>query len=311
MTDDPLRRLRAANPVPDPDRFVSFGEPDPPTHPELRAVLERARSTDGRPRRTHAVPRSMAQREENPMSTISPTRSDEQRPSGDRDRKRGRLLAVAAGLVGILAVAGALTLTGTGPLGGFAVSPDPADRVAEAVEVAEAYLAARDAHDAEAALALLADDAVIASAFFLELDELEPAFEALRLYGFRVSPFDCDVPAPPDDASADGPIRVECDYNLDSRLQQITDHPPIGATFRFTVEDGVITRLADGFPYNRYGLRLWEPFADWLARRDSVSYDVLYRSSGGRALPRLTPQAMELAPVVLDEYEQWVGEQED
>jgi hypothetical protein len=311
MTDDLLRRLRAANPVPDPDRLVWFGEPDPPSHPELRAVLERARSTDGRSARTPTEKRSTAEREEPPMRTISPTRTDGDRSSDERGPGRGRVIAVAAGLVGLLAAAGALTLTGTGPLGGFAVAPDPVDRAAEAVEVAEAYLAAHDAHDAEAARSLLADDVVITMATLLEVEELAPAFEAHRILEYRVSPFDCAVPTSRDDAAADGPIRVDCDYTLTTRLQRIVDHPPIEATFRFGLEEGAITWISDGFPYEEFSPNVWEPFADWLDRRDSVSYGVLYRSEGGVEYPRLTPQALELLPVVLDEYEQWVGAQED
>ena len=245
------------------------------------------------------------------MRTISPTRTDEDRSSDEHGPGRRRVIAVAAGLVGLLAAAGALTLTGTGPLGGFAVAPDPADRAAEAVEVAEAYLAAHDAHDAEAARALLADDVAISAATFLEVDELEAAFESHRAFEHRVSPFDCAASAAALEAPSDQPVAVTCRYTLTTRLQRIVDHPPIEAVFRLTVEDGVITRVADGFPYGEFSPSVWEPFADWLDRRDSVSSGVLYRSEGGTAYPRLTPQALELAPVVLDEYEQWVGEQED
>jgi hypothetical protein len=309
MADELLRRFGLLNPVPDPDRLVAFGGPDWPADPVLRAVLERQSTdggggwapTDGRPERRRRP-------EESPMPTLTPTRHDDQ-PPGRPDRRRRWAAPAAAGVVAILILAGAVAiLTGPRPTEDIAgpTAPDPADPVA----VAEAYLTARDRYDAQAARSLLADEVQISKASFGELDELEPAFEALELYGFRISPFTCE---PPDGAVRGGEAtRVACRYTLDSRLQGIVDHPPIEATFRFTVEDGLITRMTDGFPFATFDPAVWSPWVRWLNAEHPGAFGELFvRRASGSVTFRLDPEALETASLYLDEYEAWAEAQEE
>jgi hypothetical protein len=308
MPDELLRRFGLLNPVPDPDRLVSLGGPDWPADPVLRAILERESTggsggrapTDGRPERRRRP-------EEDRMPTLTPTRRDDQ-PHRGPDRRRRWTASAAASVVAVLILAGAVAiLTGPGPTEEIAgpTVPDPADPVA----VAEAYLTARDGYDAQAALELLADDVELDKASFAAVDELEPAFEALELYGFRVAPFACDRP---DGAAAPGEaVQVACQYTLDSRLLQAVDHPPIEATFRFTVEDGLITRMLEGFPNSTFGPVAWMPWVRWLGAQHPGAYGELVRSVDGRTYLRHDPEALEAASHLLDEYEAWAEAQQE
>jgi hypothetical protein len=179
---------------------------------------------------------------------------------------------------------------------------------ATALATAHAYLTARDAFDAVTARELLANDATVTDAFHFEVDELGPAFKALQLMDFRLSPFHCEV-APSTGAPASEPddgVEVLCPYTVDSRLQRNVGYGPIEATFALTVVDGLITSSSDGFPYDEFG-NVWAPFGDYLDERQ-VSNFVL-RIRGGIDYPELTPDALKLLAVTLDDYDAWTEDQ--
>jgi hypothetical protein len=307
MADELLRRFALLNPVPDPDRLVALGGPDWPADPVLRAILDRDARADGRagPAPTDGRTERRHRPEESPMPTLTPARHDDQTPRVP-DRRRRWAASAAASVVAILILAGSVAILTRSPSEDVAApsAPDPSDPAA----VAEAYLAARDRYDAPAARALLADDVQISKAAFLELDELEPAFRALELYGFRVSPFACE---PPDGTVAPGEIAaVRCSYTLDSRLQRIVDHPPIETTFRFTVEDGLVVGMIDGFPFHPFEREVWRPWVRWLDEEHPGAFGELFRLVDGTAYFRLEPEALEAAPGYLDEYESWAETQQ-
>jgi hypothetical protein len=313
MADELLRRFGLLNPVPDPDRLVAFGGPDWSADPVLRAILDREATTDGRAGPAHTDGRTKGRRrpQESPMPTLTPTRHDDQ-PHGGPDRRRRWAAPAAAGVVAILILAGGVAiLASSEPTEDVTdppapTAPDPSDPAA----VAEAYLTARDGYDAQAARALLADEVRIDKASFRELDELEPAFQALEIYGFRVSPFACEGP---DETVAPGEAAaVRCSYTLDSRLQRIVDHPPIQAAFRFTVEDGLITRMFDEFPYDTFDPEVWAPWVRWLNAEHAGAFNELFRrGTTGSVYFRLEPEALEAAADYLDEYESWVEAQQE
>lgn len=96
MADDVLARLRAANPVPDPDRLAIAGEAAGPVDPELQDLLHRARrikadETDG----------ELLDRREDEEQALRPT------PLRERDR---RLAWIAAAAV-LAMIAGAVVWT--------------------------------------------------------------------------------------------------------------------------------------------------------------------------------------------------------
>jgi hypothetical protein len=224
------------------------------------------------------------------------TTTDSKRSQPIKKRQKWTVGVVAAVLTLALGMASLLLLTDDFPFADSGPTP---------VEIVEDFMAARDAHDAERARALLADDVAINDAGFREPAELGAAFEMHRQYGFRVSPYDCATTSPP----GQEPTVVLCNYSLDSRLQHIVGYPPIEATFAFTVSEGLITRLSDGFPYSRFSPNVYEPFHDFLETEHPGAVDSLFYKRGGTEYPVLTPEALELVPSYLDLYEEWAGRQ--
>jgi hypothetical protein len=307
MADELLRRFGHLNPVPDPDRLVALGGPDWPADPVLRAILA-GESTDGGGGRapTDGLSERRHRPEESPMPTLKPAHHDDRSPEGP-DRRRRWTASAAAGVVALVAVAGLFAILIRSAPTSEVAEPTAVDR-SDPVAVAEAYLAARDRYDARAALALLADEVEVDKASFPDVDELEPAFRVLELYGFRISPFACADPAGTG-ASGDA-VLVECQYFMDSRLQHAVDEPPIEATFRFTVADGRITSMDDGFPNARYAPVVWRPFLRWLSEQPGAYGEIIHLVDGQTYL-RSDPEALEAAARYLDEYEAWSEAQEE
>jgi hypothetical protein len=104
--------------VPDPDRFVDLGETDWPADAVLRAVLERASTTDHRPRTARLGPERDTATKEGPMPTLTPPRNESARP--EPGSRRGWLLNAAAVAAVVLAVG---LIARFGPLGDDAIAP--------------------------------------------------------------------------------------------------------------------------------------------------------------------------------------------
>lgn len=128
MTRDPLRRLRDANPVLDPDLLVAPGD-DEPLHPRLRALL-------GRDATPPATEPDVDERVRHMPDTRQPdTRPQRLDPTPDRGSARRwlpRLVSAAAVLTIVVAVAAAIA-----PLGPSPVAPtptEPTDAVAEPLD---------------------------------------------------------------------------------------------------------------------------------------------------------------------------------
>lgn len=147
-------------------------------------------------------------------------------PSANRGR-RGSIWAGAA-LAVTLVVLGAGVLLGRGT-SQWAASPS--------VSIAEAYLDARNNYDADAAAALVADNAQLRDTpAMASPSELALAFRYLEMIGERYTSFAC---------SASGPATVTCDYNMDSRLRREADRPAVPGRVEFTIEDGRIISIAN------------------------------------------------------------------
>lgn len=97
MADDALNILRAANPVPDPDRLAVAGEAAEPADPTLQDLLDRARRI-----RADETDDELLDRRENEGSTLRPV------PLRRRDNRRLTWLAAAASL---MLIAGAVVWT--------------------------------------------------------------------------------------------------------------------------------------------------------------------------------------------------------
>lgn len=107
MTDDVLRRLRAANPVPNPDRLALLGELAEPADTELRDLLQRARED-----RVTTEP-SIATGE-SPMNT---TTDEAQTATSLRTPRRWVAVVAAAAVLALVTAIGVTVWGGSSPSG--------------------------------------------------------------------------------------------------------------------------------------------------------------------------------------------------
>jgi hypothetical protein len=192
-------------------------------------------------------------------------------------------------------------------------------KTAKIMEIAESFMEARNAYDAEKAMSLLADDGATVllmddnrmerymPTLRLGSEELALALEAERLYGVRYESFECR----PD------PVRwaktqIMCSYLLDNKLRQINGSPPVERSFGIGVRNDRITNLS--FPWLNVGFPSKVPaegarFVKWLeAEHPEVGgpFDrgELFRTLGQEVTLILTPESLDLLAGYLEEYEQ-------
>ncbi len=199
------------------------------------------------------------------------------------------------------------------------------------VEVAAEFMAARNAHDADAARALVADDGVLAQLCNQGLtpryacvvdDPEEPimgrvpldragitfALDAEALYDLRFEDVACE--------KVSGPL-VTCSYRMDNRLREIAGDAPVEAASSLGVVDGRVRLVA--FPwlnigFNPAGLNPVEaePFVHWLEQEypwavgsgDLTSTNgPVFRAEGQELLLILTRPSLARLGGFLDDYE--------
>lgn len=252
---------------------------------------------------------------------------------------RPRLLPVVAAAV-VVIVGLALFPSSSPPVGESASSETRPEPFTEAsflvqpspVEIAESFMAARNAYDVEKTMSLLADD-VGTVPRPLSRDELAFAFEAEEVYGVRYEPFDCRHDS--DLAWAGGDASVTCTYLMGHKLSRIEGYPPVESSFRFRIREGRMALLS--FPL----LDLWwseddyvsvegrffddpsadpaefDNFLEWLDAEHPQAVEVAYelesiqtvfvRPYGGPPLDLiLTRESLDLLADYLEEYEQLV-----
>ena len=316
MSDELLRRFRELNPVPDPDRFVADGEPDWPADPVLRAVLGRASMNDHRSSTTRLGPDRDRASKEPAMSTSAPPRNDGSARPEHRSR-RGWVLAAAAIAVVVLSIGGLFTMLGSltddTVIAPAATDPEAdaeQDPNAQAIELAEAYIDARNAYDAERARELVSDTfttSEVPDAF--TLDTMELAFETHEAYGFHYSDGDCEIPGPDSGRTpVDGQVAVSCDYLWTSVLQEITGYPPVPVGFVFRVQDGLIASIGHDWNLREFMPNVYDPWIGFLASHDPEFRDNALATHD--LDPERTRTFIEQAPEYLALYEEWVAGQE-
>lgn len=167
---------------------------------------------------------------------------------------------------------------------------------ASPLEVAERYLAARDAYDSEAARALIAEGASLRDMPVIDIDEFDAGFEMLSSYEFSYDPFECALSRP------EG--WVTCNYALDTALNDPVGHPPVSGKIFLYINDGKIDELINEFPFDVYGSEVFRPFIAWLTlEHGAEAIDRLYRElPDGVITPRLDPEALEYARTILADY---------
>lgn len=206
-----------------------------------------------------------------------------------KPRRRWLPALVAGVLVLLVGLPLFVVRNGGGVFGLFQASP---------LEVAERYMDARNAYDAEAARAVLADNVVFHDMpIIADLGELGPGFEALRRYEFQFTPYECSE-------IATGPTaRVVCNHMMTTNLQRIVGYPPIAGGFNFTIADGRITNLTHSFNVQEFGPNVYDRFLTWLAADHPGGFDQLFRIEGDVSTPRLTQESLDLIPIYVAEFE--------
>jgi hypothetical protein len=209
-------------------------------------------------------------------------------PKRARNRRPRRWVLLAA--VVVLMLGGATTIF-------LATDPAPTP-----VEIAEAYIDARNAYDVEGARELVSEDFTTTEPpdGWRDVEGMELAFRQHEAYGFHYSETDCDLPM---ETSAG--IEVACDFLWTIELHRIGNFPPSELRFTFYIEGDRITRIAAGTHVRD---DLWEP---WIAFLRSEHPE--FRGVVDRALvldPDSVGELVEQLPRYLDLYEEWVDSQD-
>ncbi len=200
---------------------------------------------------------------------------------------------VAAAAVLVLGVPAVLLLAGS-PFGGS--SPT-------AVEIADAYIEARNAHDSDRARELVAEGFVTTEppAGFNRFEQIELAFQTHRAYGIQYTEGECSA-----DANV-VPTRdvVRCEYQFSSELHRIAELPPQPVSFTFVIEDGRIT----GVQASAHTGRFWDRFVDDFLEAEGHHEFLAQLVLNNRSLdPDATRAVVEGMPHYLDLYRAWTAE---
>jgi hypothetical protein len=188
----------------------------------------------------------------------------------------------------------------------------------QTVAIAERFMQARNAYDAETAMSLLADDGATVLMMHnnamlrnmptvrLDREELALALEAERIYGVRYGSFECRP-----DPVGWAETQITCSYLMDNRLRQIEGFPPKESSFGIGIRNGRITNLS--FPWLNVGFPGEFPaegarFVQWLESEHPEAggpfhRGELFRIVGQEVTLILTPESLDLLAGYLEEYE--------
>ena len=167
------------------------------------------------------------------------------------------------------------------------------------VEIGNEYMEARNAFDAERAGALMSADATVLDAPRMSRNELEPGFEALRVYDAQWEPFEC--------ANKPGTTLVTCDYSLETNLSRIVGHTPVEGSILLLVEEGQITSLVHNFNYDDYGTNVFGKFVSWLGTEHPGAIEQVYVERDGAMSPNLEPEALAQLDGYIEEYDRFLN----
>jgi hypothetical protein len=180
---------------------------------------------------------------------------------------------------------------------------EPAPETASPVEIAQAYIEARNAYDPERARQLLADNFTTTEPpdGFRDLSTLELAFVNHKAWGFQHSLSDCRER---EQAASPELAVVECDSLWTTAVHRHGDHPPTPETFLFRIRDGRIVSVihdASDFgwffgPGSFYDGFLSEHLEFRELMDDSFNLE-----------PEATREVLERLPQYFELYEDWVA----
>jgi hypothetical protein len=204
---------------------------------------------------------------------------------------------------------------------------EPTSRqIATKVAIAERFMRARNAYDAETALSLIDHDGVTAQliqqqhddgmssempTLRLGLGKLALALEAERLYGVRYRSVDCRRAPDRHD------MHIICSYRMASRLRRILGRPPLESSVALRIQHGLIDDLS--FPWLNISFdpggvypAEFEGFVRWLEIEHPDAggpFDdgTLFRTIGQELVLNLTDESLLLLKRYLRGFERSVG----
>jgi hypothetical protein len=170
---------------------------------------------------------------------------------------------------------------------------NPADAAAE--EVAQLFLDAYAAFDAQKAMTYVADDADLRN--LIDPSRQVPAnaeglslrLSLLQAMGYELMVTSCEA-AP---IGSDTSVVCNSVFHL-LRSDQIGRGPFSNNSFVFTVRDGAIVRAGFGpEPLEKFNRQMWEPFAEWVSSTYPKDAAVMYLD-GPRHAPRFSLESIRL-----------------
>lgn len=194
-----------------------------------------------------------------------------ERPVPDTRNRPPRLRWVGAmGAVAAIVVAAAVILPDI--RGGILGGDSP-------VAVAERYMAARSALDAEAAVAEFSPDVELTEVPHMEdPGDVAEGFAYLAALDHELTEYGCSTS---EEAMESEPVAVRCDYMFTTNLSQALEVEPIDGSITLLVEGGEIVRLFHDFNFDEYSSRVFEVFIAWLEESQPGIVDTMWSVAPG------------------------------
>lgn len=232
------------------------------------------------------------QRGRNPMNTTTTT--DAKKPTPTR-RPRGWTVGLTVAIVVlILGVATVFMTTGENP---FAGEPSP-------VEVAEAYIDARNGYDVDRARNLLAEDFTTTEAPYGHRghETLDLVFQSWNDWGFEFTDVSCE-----EVSEGSGGHLVRCDYLWNTDVIRAGGFSPTEANLQLLIQDGMIRRVSETESGSE---PWWETFVAFLDAETPDDFAETVYSALGVLDPDAVQRLGEELPGYLDLYAEWLDNQE-
>jgi hypothetical protein len=197
----------------------------------------------------------MSEMTDRPESAVEDVPADEKafRPTPAPPKRRSPAF-VPAILTAVIAVGVIVALVARQPASVAAQTP---------VQIAEAFMVALNAHDADAVLALMADDAAFPEG------ESEAEFRGeLHMEEFQGWSYDFDICT---DTSTESQTRVVCPYSITNELTRVLGTGPYDRnSYSFVIVDGEITSTSQTEPDYWLFEETYAPFLAWAAENQAV-----------------------------------------
>jgi hypothetical protein len=159
-----------------------------------------------------------------------------------------------------------------------------------AIDLAQRFMAARDAWDGETIRSLLADDATIDDFAVENTEEYLANAEMERAAGWRHLQPECTA------TRIGPPIGVTCEYVMENALSRALGVGPYtGSRVEFTIADGHIASVTNRFDSSVYSGQTLEPFLMWVDEAHPGDGDVMFGTTAtGDLVGSTTPESIDL-----------------